>query len=98
MKMVQAVYNNATSVMDMAPCRIIEARVYAGQGDSQKALDCLKVALSAMGVSIPEATIEECDAQLEELLPYLRSLAESPLSQDTYIQPHLDALGITLVE
>jgi signal transduction histidine kinase/predicted ATPase len=100
MSLVQAVFANATSVMDMAPCWIIEARVYAGRGNSEKASDCLRSALEAMGVRLPQiTTMEQVEEQLQELWPSLTALStQALLTPDRIVRPGMEALGIMLVE
>ncbi len=99
MEMVQVVYDNATAVLDMASCWIIEARVYVACGDSERAYQCLKDALDAMGLSIFETSLEECESQLETLWPALESLnIEDCMKRDNRVGPYLETLGVLLVE
>jgi predicted ATPase len=97
-EMVKTVYAFATDPLDKAPCWIIESRIYAENGNSQKAHDRLRSALGSMGVDIPDATQASLDRDFKEILPYLRSLNSANSQRITQERPDLEALGIMLVE
>ncbi|KAK5115572.1 hypothetical protein LTR62_001231 [Meristemomyces frigidus] len=71
-KLLKAIFANARSPADKAPATIIASRIYAISGDNRSAFQLLESSLLELGVSLSSPTIEECDAEFEQLLPALQ--------------------------
>lgn len=93
------VFRFAKSPIDMAPCWIIKSRVYAVQGNSHEAFAALKAGLVKLGLNIPDANYEACDAEFWQISQRLESMnQEELLARPAVVDPVLNAIGPVLVE
>lgn len=75
------------------------ARVYAVQGNSREAFTALKAGLVKLGLNLPDATFEACDAEFLQLSQRLDSMRqEDLLARPAVVSPVLQAIGPVLVE
>lgn len=88
----------ALDTIDKAPAAIILSRMYAQRGDSEKAFDSLKRALSGLGLEIADSTWDECDEHFHSLVLRLQA---SPLLLDDHAESvgkEIGTLGAILTE
>lgn len=98
-KLLDEVNTHARDTIDKAPAAIILSRMYAQRGDSEKAFDSLKKALSGLGLEIAESTWDGCDEDFHHLITRLQS---KPLLVDgestAVVSKELGTLGALLTE
>jgi hypothetical protein len=69
------------------------------QGNSHEAFAALKAGLVKLGLNLPDATYESCDAEFLEISKQLEALSqEELLARPAIVDPILDAIGPVLVE
>ncbi|GAB7347643.1 hypothetical protein MBLNU459_g4512t2 [Dothideomycetes sp. NU459] len=93
------IFQNARESADKTPAFIIQSRMYAQQGDSLTAFSSMKRALADLGITITETTWEQCDKELEEILPLLKiSDEELKVAKVAVIDRDLTTIGVVMVE
>jgi len=86
-------------VVDMASSFILQSRVSAVRGDNFAAFQGLKDLLSLLGVSIPETTWEQCDAEFQDICTQLQTIdKEKLLSRPPTTDRILMTLGPIFIE
>lgn len=71
-ELIGNIFTHALNSNDKAPAAIILSRMHVQQGDSRTAFQGLKNALSDLGLTIEDASIDECDAHFQRLAPLLK--------------------------
>ncbi|GIZ48579.1 hypothetical protein CKM354_001163300 [Cercospora kikuchii] len=97
--LLNAVFSHARHATDKAPAAIILSRMYVQKGDSKTAFEGLRQALVDLGLAIEDRTLEQCDEELQRLLPQLQE-ASMDLSgiEAKDIDRSLMTLGALLTE
>jgi predicted ATPase/signal transduction histidine kinase/tetratricopeptide (TPR) repeat protein len=99
MELLNEVFSHARTAVDASPSWIIKSRIFAVQGNSYEAFKALKAGLSKLGISLPDTSFQECDAQFEKTCRLLASTNfENLLARPAHIDPVLDAIGPVMVE
>jgi tetratricopeptide (TPR) repeat protein len=98
-EVLDKIFANATSPVDLSPALMIKSRVYAVQGNSIEAFSTIKTGLQRLGLTLPDVTYEQADENFHRILKLLESVPDEELIGRTgQIDPHLDAIGPLLVE
>lgn len=93
-------FDQAKDAVDKAPSWVLQSKMYAHQGDNNRAFSALKGCLADLGINVKEeATWEECDAEFQRLKLAFQTinrtqLLSRPLTTDTV----LVTLGPVLVD
>lgn len=90
---------HAHNNLDKAPAAITLSRMHAQRGDSEKAFESLKTALSGLGIPIENCTWDDCDEEFHRLVLGLQS--NPPLldeQSDKSLGQELNVLGPLLTE
>lgn len=98
-KLLDEVNTHARDTIDKAPAAIMFSRMYAQRGNSEKAFDSLKAALSGLGLQIADSTWEGCDEDFHRLV--LRLQSQPPLLDNESgprVDKELGTLGALLTE
>ena len=99
-RLLLTISSNAKSPADNAPAWILQARVFAQEGNSTDAFQALKQCLAALDIKVDdEPTFEKCDVEFRRLSKEIQSmevdhLANKPISNDS----NFIAAGAVLVE
>jgi len=96
--LIQDIFANGRSAIDIAPAWIIESRIHAVQGNSRQAFKSMKLCLSRLGLEIPETSWDDCDREFFELCGLLQTKNYDTLLQIPCVDPTLDVIGPVLVE
>ncbi|KAK4556157.1 Chk1 protein kinase [Recurvomyces mirabilis] len=97
--LLKQVMTNAREPADKAPATIIASRMYNVAGDNKTAFDILEAALLDLGISLSSPTMEECDAEFEQLLPAVQAKCSNLGDfQENSGDRELFTLGALLVE
>ena len=99
-EVLEAIFANATSPVDLSPALMIKSRVHAVQGNSTLAFETIKKGLAQLGLTLPPVTYKEADENFQRILALLESVPDEELigRPAAAIDPYLDAIGPLLVE
>ncbi|KXT13953.1 hypothetical protein AC579_4202 [Pseudocercospora musae] len=98
-RLLNDVSQNTRSKEDQAPAAIILSRMHVQRGDSDTAYNCLRKALSQLGLPITDMTWEQCDEEFQRMIPLLQ--ANPPEFEHTNkgsVDRTLSTLGALLTE
>ena len=99
-EILDGIFANAVSPIDLSPALMIKSRVHAVQGNSIEAFETLKRGLAQLGLTLPSITYAEADENFKRILALLEKVGEGELlgREGGSIDPYLDAIGPLLVE
>ncbi|KAK3397352.1 hypothetical protein B0T20DRAFT_356714 [Sordaria brevicollis] len=98
--LLQTILAKARTPVDRAPAWVLQSRIFAQGGNSEQALDSLRLCLKALGVCFDDdPSLEKCDAQFERLSVRIQTadrkeMVNPPRTEDIT----LASLGAVLTE
>ncbi|KIW05647.1 uncharacterized protein PV09_03515 [Verruconis gallopava] len=98
-EVLDKIFTNVSSPVDLSPALMISSRVYAVQGNSVEAFSTLKAGLQQLGLTLPKISYAEADENFYRIVKMLEDIAEDELiGRPAQIDTFLDAIGPLLVE
>ena len=98
LELIRQVLKNAKTPKDSAQCAIIQSRVFAVRGDSDKALQSLKNCLVTLQLQLPNNTVESCDKEFWRLFKLLKVVDVEKIAIQTEKSSFMKHAGPVLVE
>ncbi|EAA26684.2 hypothetical protein GE21DRAFT_3187 [Neurospora crassa] len=98
--LLQTILAKARTAVDKAPAWVLQSRIFAQRGNSEQALDSLRLCLKALGVGFDDnPSFEKCDAQFERLSVRIQTMDRSELVNPPKTEDlTLASLGAVLTE
>lgn len=95
---IDQIFKHARTAADRSSAYVIRSRMYTQQGDSKKAFETMTSALTDMGYHNQSRTWEECDVELQRIVPLLLDKEPDLGRQHVYIDSDLRTTGAVMVE